>query len=226
MNNKERTYTELNAILREAAVAQIGGFKPPENRLSSWFGGRGFGVAGEQLPKYKEKDMFCLLQIIVSELPVVPPELNNTALLVVFFNREIIPFGKAHGDGWEIREYSTLEFLEELPESIEPSMIKSFPIKWNKVKNDAPGWENAWDLVDLTPINEASGAEERFYENSRYSGTKVGGYPVCIQDGHDLSGFVFQIGSEEKPRWMWADNGIAYFNKTSEGTWRFECQFY
>jgi len=226
MNNIEQTYKEIDSLLREASIAQIGGFRPPESRLGSWFGGRGVGLRGEQLPKYRDKDMFCLLQINISELPVVPPELSKTSLLVVFFNREELPFNQAHGDGWEIREYSSLENLEELPESKEPEMIKEFPIKWSKVQDDAPDWENAWDLVDLTAVNETDGAEERFYQYNRYSGTKIGGYPKCIQHDHDLSGFVFQIGSEEKPKWMWADNGIAYFNKNKHGVWVFECQFY
>ncbi|MFG1488453.1 DUF1963 domain-containing protein [Oceanospirillum sp. HFRX-1_2] len=79
----------------------------------------------------------------------------------------------------------------------------------------------------MTPINESDDADEKFfYEYHRYPGTKFAGFPTCIQLGHDLEGFVFQIGSEEKANWMWADNGIAYFNKNKAGDWYFKCQFY
>ncbi|ODC02920.1 hypothetical protein BFW38_04485 [Terasakiispira papahanaumokuakeensis] len=79
----------------------------------------------------------------------------------------------------------------------------------------------------MTPINESDGEDAIFFEEyNRYPGTKFGGFPNCIQHGHNLDGFVFQIGSEEKPNWMWADNGIAYFNKDESGDWVFECQFY
>jgi hypothetical protein len=59
-----------------------------------------------------------------------------------------------------------------------------------------------------------------------HSGTKVGGYPTEIQHSVGLDDFVFQVGSEEKPRWMWADNGIGYFFRDAAGVWRFSCQFY
>ena len=225
MKSIEETYLELEKHLREASVAEIGGFRPPEDKLTSWFGGPGFGLDGETLPTYNGGDMFCLLQVKVSELPVIPPELEGTEFLIVFTNREEFPFDKKHGDGWEIREYSSLEELKMFPKSSEKEVVKDFPIRWKKVMDDSPDWENSWDLVDMTPINEADD-ERFFYEYNRYSGTKFGGFPNCIQHGHDLEGFVFQIGSEEKPNWMWADNGIAYFNKTDAGEWAFNCQFY
>ncbi len=226
MTTVAETYAQLDANLREASTAQIGGFRPPEDKITSWFGGQGVGLAGEKLPQYNGKDMFCLLQVKVSELPVIPAELANTEFLVVFFNRDEYPFDKPHGDGWEIREYNSLSGLVPLAKSELPDMIKDFPIKWNKVNDDAPDWENAWDILDMTPINESDDTERFFYEYNRYSGTKFGGYPNCIQHGHNLDGFIFQVGSEEKPKWMWANNGIAYFNKNEDDEWVFDCQFY
>lgn len=225
MKTIEETYADIDKILRQSSVAKIGGFRPPEDKMTSWFGGRGFGLPNERLPKHNGKDMFCLLQVKISELPIVPPELKNTAFLTVFLSREEYPFDKPHGEGWEIREYDSLENLVMLPQSDESEMVKDLPIQWKKVTDDAPSWENAWELVDLTPINDAD--DERFFdEYNHYSGTKFGGFPHCIQHEHDLNGFVFQIGSEEKPKWMWADNGIAYFNKNAKGEWIFACQFY
>lgn len=227
MKQVEKAYKELDAVLREASVSQIGGFRPPDERVTSWFGGRGVGRVGETLPKHDGRDMFCLLQVKVAELPFIPPELGETKFLVVFFNRDEIPFNRPHGDGWLIREYASLDGLQLLPESSEPRIVRDFPIKWSLVEDDAPDWENAWELVDLTPIHETEGADERFFhEYKRHPNTKFGGYPCCIQHGAKLEGYVFQIGSEEKPRWMWADNGIAHFNKTRSGEWVFDCQFH
>ena len=227
MNSIEKTFQELDKLLRKASVAQIGGFRPPENKITSWFGGPGVGKKGETLPQYKGRAMFTLLQVRIDELPYIPPELENTRFLVVFFNREEIPFDQHHGDGWLIREYDSLEGLEPLPESEEEAMVKDFPIKWDLVEDDAPDWEDAWGLLDLTPINDTEGADEKFFEEyNRYPGTKFGGFPYLIQHELDLGGYVFQIGSEDKPGWMWADSGIAYFNKLADGEWMFDCQFY
>lgn len=225
MKSAEETYRELDKYLREASIAEIGGFRPPEDKLTSWFGGPGFGLEGESLPTYNDRDMFCLIQVRISELPVIPPELKGIEFLVVFINREEFPFDKSHGDGWEIREYPSIEGLKPLPKSDEQEVVRDFSIRWSKVVDDSPDWENSWGFLDMTPINEADD-ERFFYGYNRYSGTKFGGFPKCIQHGHNLDGFVFQIGSEEKPNWMWADNGIAYFNKTEAGEWVFDCQFY
>jgi hypothetical protein len=227
MKQVEQAYKELDAVLRKASVSQIGGFRPPEDRVTSWFGGRGVGRVGETLPQYNGRDMFCLLQVKIAELPFIPTELGETKFLVVFFNRDEIPFNKPHGNGWLIREYASLDGLQLIPLSNEVEIVKDFPIKWSLVEDDAPDWENAWELVNLKPINETEGAEEKFFkEYKRYPNTKFGGFPCCIQHGANLEGYVFQISSEEKPRWMWADNGIAYFNRGKDGEWVFDCQFF
>ena len=169
--------------------------------------------------------MFPLLQIRIDELPVIPEQLENVALLVLFHNMESHPFDQPHGEGWLIREYATLDGLELLPELATP--YRAFPVRWLSVNDDAPGWEDAWDILDLSAVNDDEPASDSFFEDfSRYGRTKVGGYPAEIQHGVGLEDFVFQVGSEEKVNWMWADNGIGYFHKSPDGVWRFSCQFY
>lgn len=169
--------------------------------------------------------MFPLLQIRTDELPVIPEQLKGIALLVLFHNREHHPFDQPHGEGWLIREYATLEGLELLPELETP--YRPFPVRWVSVNDDAPGWEDAWDMIDLSEVNDDTQASDCFFDDfNRYGGTKVGGYPMEIQHGVGIEDFVFQVGSEEKVNWMWADNGIGYFHRSAEGIWQFSCQFY
>jgi len=173
--------------------------------------------------------MFCLLQVKIDELPVIPKQLEGVKFLCVFINRKEIPWEKPHGDGWLIREYNSVENLVELPKSSLPPMLKDFPIKWSLFEKDAPHWETAWEVVDLKPINESEDedADQKFFfDLPRFDQTKFGGYPTEIQHYHKLENFVFQIASEEKPNWMWGDNGVAYFNRDQEGNWEFDCQQY
>lgn len=215
---------ELRSKLRSASVAQVGGFRPSADPLTSWFL-KGVSLAGEGLPVWRGKPMFPLLQIRIDELPVIPEQLENVALLVLFHNMESHPFDQPHGEGWLIREYATLDGLELLPELATP--YRAFPVRWLSVNDDAPGWEDAWDILDLSAVNDDEPASDSFFEDfSRYGGTKVGGYPAEIQHGVGLEDFVFQVGSEEKVNWMWADNGIGYFHKSPDGVRRFSCQFY
>ena len=169
--------------------------------------------------------MFPLIQIRVSELPFVPGQLQNVALLVLFHNLHEHPFDLPNGQGWLIREYTDLNDLKPLPGVSTP--YRPFPIRWSRVENDAPGWEDAADLIDMSAVNSDESATDFFFnEFERYSCTKVGGSPTEIQHGVGLDDYVFQVGSEEKVKWMWADNGIGYFFRSSNGEWRWSCQFY
>jgi hypothetical protein len=217
---------ELKRHARPAAVAEIGGFRPPDDPRTSWFGGRGVGMPGEQLPTYQGEEMFPLLQINVTELPVVPPVLEGVELLVLFINRDI-PFDQPHGEGWLIREYRSLDSLVALPAPEAKPPVRAFPIRWTRVEGELPGWEDAWSLVDLTAVNEDEEASEKFFDDlQNHPATKVWGYPTEIQHEVGIEDYVFQVGSEEKAQWIWADNGIGYFFRRPDGSWNFECQFY
>ena len=220
-----RTLESLKQKLRRASIAQVGGFRPPDSPVTSWFG-KGVCKPGEGLPTYEGKPLFPLLQINVSELPYVPSELEEVALLVLFQQQDEHPFDKPHGEGWLIREYLTLDNLQPLPQN-SALPLKPFPVKWHLINDDAPGWEDAWDIVDLANINNDEEASDAFFRDfNSYGQTKVGGYPCEIQHGVGIKDFVFQVGSEEKAQWIWADNGIGYFFRNSSGGWRWSCQFY
>ncbi|WNJ02339.1 hypothetical protein [Enterobacter ludwigii] len=89
---------ELRSKLRTASVAQVGGFRPTADPITSWFL-KGVALPGEGLPVWKGQPMFPLLQIRVDELPVIPEQLKGIALLVLYHNMESHPFDKPHGEG-------------------------------------------------------------------------------------------------------------------------------
>ncbi|MNN37094.1 hypothetical protein D3C81_1510250 [compost metagenome] len=169
--------------------------------------------------------MFPLLQVCVRELPVIPSELEGVELLVLFLNRSEYPFDRPHGEGWLIREYTSLSGL--IPIQVDTGPFRPFPIVWNHVEDDAPGWEDAWEVIDLHPVIGDKEASDAFFNSfSRHGGTKFGGYPTEIQHGVGLDNYVFQVASEEKVGWMWADNGRGYFFRSPSGDWSWSCQFY
>ena len=220
---EQAVFQALARLRRQASMGQVGGFRPPDDPRSSWFGGHGVGLPGERCPQYDGREMFPLIQINVQELPCVPPQLAETALLILFLDTENLPLDQSHGVGWRIREYSSLEDLVPLPAPTKPSVVRSFPIRWTLVANDVPGWEQFWDLVDFDPTDEDF---HKFpYQYKNHQGTKVGGYPSFLQGGGHVEGFVFQVDSEYKAHWEWIDRGIAYFLKPDQQEWRFSCDF-
>lgn len=223
MGDIEATFRDLNRLLRKASIAEIGGFRPPANLITSWFGGKGIGLPGEQLPDYEGKELFPLLQVVTSELPFRPPQLDGITALVVFIDRVDIPLMTPHGEGWLIREYTGLDHLVPLPPSSLPPVVRSFPIRWRLVTDDAPGWEAAASLIDINPIADSDDATRRFWDDyHRHQGTKLGGWPEEIQQGLiGVENFVFQIDSNSDAGWQWGDAGIGYFMKDPDGTWHF-----
>jgi hypothetical protein len=221
----QQSLDDLRRKLRRASLAQVGGFRP-EGPASSWFG-RCMAHPGEGLPEWKGKPMFPLLQIRVNELPFKPKELDGIELLTLFHNQDEHPFDEPHGNGWLIREYRSVAGLVELRPPASPVALKPSPVRWTLIDDDAPGWEDAGGVIALKPLIADEEANKVFHEEfNRYWGTKVGGYPYQIQHGANADDFVFQVGSEEKVPWMWADNGIGYFYKPPSGEWRWTCQFY
>ena len=215
---------DLKSKLRPAAVARVGGFRPPDDPLTSWFC-RAVALPDESLPEWQGEPMFPLLQVRVRDLPVIPVELEGIELLLLFQNRREHPFDRPHGEGWLIREYTSLDGL--VPIQADTGSFRPFPIAWSRVEDDAPGWEDAWKVVDLEPVNDDEEASEAFFSSfSRYGDTKFGGYPTEIQHGVGLENYVLQVASEEKVGWMWADNGRGYFFRSPSGEWSWSCQFY
>jgi hypothetical protein len=224
-----RTFAALDKHLRRASIAQIGGFRPPDDPASSWFGGRFVSLPGEPWPTWQEQEMLSLLQIRVDELPYRPSQLDGVALVTVFVDRDDLPYNTPNGQGWLVRTYPSAAGLVPLPEPGAGSPIRRFPIRWTLCEDEGPDWEDAWRVVDLSEFNALDRSYmDQFHDRYRnHSGTKVGGWPSLIQ--YELSGvgeFVFQIGSEEKPGWMWGDLGIGYFCLSPNGEWQLVWQCY
>lgn len=221
----KETFAELARLARPVSIAQIGGFRPPDDPLTSWFG-RGVCLPAEPEVQFNGAPLIPLLQVRCSELPYVPPALEGLALIVVYMNTSEVPHDKPHGEGWMVREYRSLDALSPCPTRA-PRGLKALPIKWITSKPERPDWEEASDLLDLDALDESESARERFDKLPHHGATKVGGYPSEIQGlVENADDFVLQIGSEAKANWKWADGGIATFGRDANGQWSFACQSY
>lgn len=215
------TFAQIAKAYRTPCVAQIGGFRPPEDPATSWFG-RGLSLTDQPEPTFRDQPMFPLLQVRCSELPEIPAALAGIELLVVYVNALEIPFDKPPGDGWLVREYRSLDGLQPIATR---APCKALGIHWSLGKPERPGWEQASELFDMDAINDSESASERFFKLPHHEGTKIGGYPFEVQHLVDnADGYVLQIGSEPKAQWMWADNGVATFARDANGAWSFACQ--
>lgn len=217
-------FNKIDSIGKKPIVAEIGGFRPEPN-IKSWFGGNFFIDNQNGWPKDKDGSMVPIIQIKVSEVPDGISHFGEAEIVQVFINKERLPsrIMAQNGEGWLLREYKTLDGLELQKTPEECNLYRIFQIKWHvSPEKDFPCWEEMWEYFDMSEINDDDELSEQFFdEYDSYNNTKIGGYASYIQSPcSNEYKYIFQITSEEKPRFMVGDNGNIYILKSnSDGKW-------
>lgn len=204
-------------LSRPAIVMDIGGFRPPEDPMTSWFGKVLMALPEENWPTTNGQPMHALCQINLMELPYKPLHLDDLAMITVFIGPSELPINAANGTNWCLRAYRDLTHLCLLPQTRTGSQIKALPMRARLIKDDYPCLDDATDLgIDIAD-------EDEYIEKyANADGLKLGGWPTLVQGPVSWNGiniadmkpeYVFQIDSSEKGRWQWGDNGIGYFGR-------------
>jgi uncharacterized protein YwqG len=207
----------LQSLLAKPACQMIvGGFRPPSDPFTSWFGKVCVAEEHEQWPSFEGKPMIPLCQINCNELPVRPDTLVGVGFLTLFVAADRLPsIYTANGEGWLLRTYGAEQSLNLLqqPPSLESS-VKAFPIRWELIEQDYPCWEDALDAVANQALLDVF--EENRERFPTHFCSKIGGWPSLIQSSlftalTEKPNYVFQVDTEAKAHWGWGDNGIGYF---------------
>jgi hypothetical protein len=205
----------VRSLARPASLAEVGGFRPPEDPLSSWFGQIRVGLPGESWPLGPELPMLPLCQLNLREAPHRPPALDDVDLIAIWVDQQTLPDDEAaNGDGWCLRAYPSLGGLVPVePPPERDRFLEPFPIRWHAIE-DFPDWE------DLSLGGEAITEHNALGLTASY-GTKLGGWPSYVQSSlgwwaaHDDAGpeYVLQVDSESKSGWAWGHDGVGYFGR-------------
>ena len=203
------------AISRQAIVLDIGGFRPPDDPLTSWFGKVNVALPAESWPESNGQPMLALCQVNVKELPVMPPHLAGIEMLVVFIGPSELPVHAPNGTNWCLRTYDDVSKLQPLTQPDGGLKLKPFAMRARIVERDYPCLDDAESMG--VSIDDPEEYQEKY---PNIEGFKFGGWPTLIQgpvewDGDD-SEFVFQIDSNEKAHWQWGDGGVGYFGRRGD----------
>lgn len=222
------TRNQLQSLSRPASLAQIGGFRPTNDPLTSRFSGDFVMLESEVWPVFEGWPLQSILQINLSELPYVPPALTAYQLITIFIDDKDFPFDNPMGQGWEIRCYTSSEGLQARPNPCAKSRLKPFEIKWQLSHSEIPDWQDAESLIDLSEFHQLKDPVHEFDELfTHHELTKIGGWPSLIQYQLEMGAenCLIQIGSEPKANCNWIDGGNVYLGLV-DGAWKLECQFF
>lgn len=222
-----------NKLRKKAIVLEIGGFRPSENHLSSWFGKANVCLPGESWPEMNGEPMHALCQINLSELPFRPPRLGDIELITVFIGPQDLPIDASNGQNWCLRAYKDASHLVPLTPRSTNSIIKPLPMRPVVIEEDFPCWEDVTEEL-------AEEIEDNYYDLfENVHGLKLGGWPTLIQseifwapwNRHPANPeYVFQIASTDKGGWSWGDGGVGYFGRGTtpgmENVWTLQWQCY
>lgn len=174
--------------------------------------------------------MWPLCQIVTSELPFVPEDLQDIALIRIFIDPKSYRLDTDSGEGWCLRTSHSLDHLVPADAPNHKSTIKPFPVRWELLENDLPSYE---DLPDDFPDELRAKWTESF---NGADGSKVGGWPTLVQSEitwaplnlHPANPrYVLQIDCEEEANWIWGDCGVGYFGRGTgnhRNTWTMSWQ--
>jgi len=209
----------------------IGGFRPPDDPQTSWFGTVKVAAVGEPWPLWNGKPMVGICQMNCSEMPHRPAALGDAEMVTLFIDlaSDVPVDGTPNGEGWLLRTYPTLESLVLLDDPQYGSVLKPFPVKWEPIEEDLPAREDARPVLGA----ELDAIVDDYHEviGGPAQGSKVGGWPFLIQselfwapfNRHPANpDYVLQIDSEQKVGLSWGDQGILYIGRgigASSDTW-------
>ena len=197
-------------IERPVTRLEVGGFRPTERREASTFGRVCLARPGEAWPTWRDKPLWPLCQLNISEAQYLPKNLGDLCMISIYIAEPLVDsltfcIGITNDESdhpWRMRTYQNFEDLVELKSPQLDSPIRPFEARWRAVERDYP-------THDLIPIELPPDIEENYYGIdgiTTLEGTKLGGWPSCIQsepwwdyqaDGAEFE-YALQVDSEEK----------------------------
>lgn len=229
----EDALSRIQALARPASVAQIGGFRPPNTSLASWFGGNFVGHPGETWPMGATEPMVPLLQVRTDELSYCPAVLQGIRLFTIFWEaKEIVASHTLlNGQGCCIRTYSAIDDLVPLVPSRErwaqrgriwPSPL---PVFWKFFPDDNIGFE-AYEShsMEMNVILQ-DGYELDFSYLPRFNGTKIGGWPSWFNPERSADNFILEIHTHGRPDMTLLCGAMVEIFCTPSGDWQMHLDF-
>lgn len=216
MSQAKRVHELRARWARPASAGDIGGFRPPDDPLTSWLGQVHAIGREEDWPRSEGEPMAGVLQVDVAALPFAPDSLAGIAFFTLFADVD--------RDRWTVRSYASLDDLAPAGGPIAPG-VHPFPVRWRPVPDDLPEWDELVSLAAAEGVGDDLDALGEAWDDAGLgpvAGLKIGGWPSLIQgevewvgpDGSPVDAdFVLQVDTDPKTRITWGDGGVLHVGR-------------
>ncbi len=213
----------IRAVAKSALISKDSKCDDQPARNRSFYGGSFYGLPSESWPTFEGRPLVPWVFISRDSLPKVPDRLLDFAALAFYIDPELFTgdYVAKEGSQLVVREYRGIEDLVLLdrPEKLEGH--PPYMLDWTE-RDDFPSLRHFYSdfseevYQHFCDHDEAEGL-------TNHSGIKIGGWPTLVQrdyDTFDLDQFMLQIDMTEN--YIYADSGIIYVTRLSDGRWHFE----
>ncbi|MBA4492517.1 hypothetical protein [Paracoccus sp. S1E-3] len=227
----EQEWAEARKLLaasdRPITTFRLGGQRPADTRLASWWGGNFVAPVPEDAP-----GMLPLFQICVADLPPAQRGAFRAEYLLFWIAPEPDKGALIEGRDFIIRELAAPETIPPTDgqSSDEGRAFALFQMHPESGTTQRPAWE---DFAHRVPDAVAwSHENDWFFDHPNDPGDEdrpllIGGWPQWIQGAQTPEGsdFVLQISSTGKGMFMYGDGGNLYLWRRPGG-WELLGDFY
>tara|TARA_A100001015_G_scaffold279887_1_gene341464 strand:+ start:444 stop:1169 length:726 start_codon:yes stop_codon:yes gene_type:complete len=231
----EKNSNWRKSIEKASSKLLVGGFRPTHNPITSCFGEVRVKKLGQRWPYAAGQSLWPVCQLNLKEAPFVPDILKDLAMIQVFIFDDIDFLETNIIDTTSTDE--TMVFIRTF-ENLDTLVPVEMPDHQSTYRPCEAKWENAaqidYPTHDTLPIDFDALNIGRYYDQKGIrcvTGTKIGGWPNCIQSepwwwDQDFE-YAFQIDSEYRANCVWYDCGTVYVarDRKNPSLWAIDVQF-
>lgn len=215
----QRFFDAYEAVARPASIARNPQHDQPTPQ--SHTGGPFLFGLNEEWPTTSAGPLAAVVEVHLSEVPVLPDPLKGSQLLQVFLELESNVAEPRYADGeWVVRVHNQIEL--RTPASNGPE-IDRLPVAWTRIEHDVPNYPDDLECIS----EELRNAFERLPNWSALfvdrfpSGlaTRIAGWPHWVANGGDIGTFCFQLHGDIIPVDFGFDGSLYFGFNESTGVW-------
>lgn len=215
----QRYFEAYEAVARPASIATRPSRSQPAPQ--SHTGGPFLFAPNEEWPTTSAGPLAAVVEVHLSEVPVIPDPLKDLQLLHVFLELEPDDEPTYSGGEWAVRVHKQTDNRTPLSKGLEIDRVR---VAWSRIEQDIPNYPDdlEWIPEDVRAEFEQLPNWSALFVDQFPSGlaTQIAGWPHWVASGGNIGTFCFQLHGDVIPVDFSFDGSLYFGVDESTGEWR------